>query len=176
MAYRASAATNIGLSPDEVLFGRPMRLAIDWTLMAGDPSIPGVQEYAREIGPKLEILHQTAMNNAQDSAARHSRRHNEAADPPKYAAGDKVRLHDPRVKKGQSHKLKRPYTEPFIITECRPGFNYKLQDMCTGRDLKRTVHADCLRPLKAVANDYRLPKLGNLIAVADGALGDPALR
>jgi hypothetical protein len=83
-----------------------MRLAIDWTLMAGDPTIPSVQHYAREIGPKLEILHQIAMSNVQDSAARHSRRRNEAAEPPKYAAGDKVLLHDPRVKKGESHKLK----------------------------------------------------------------------
>jgi hypothetical protein len=176
LAYRASTATNTGLSPHEVLFGRPMRLAIDWSLMAGDPTIPSVQHYAREIGPKLEILHQIAMSNVQDSAARHSRRRNEAAEPPKYAAGDKVLLHDPRVKKGESHKLKRPYTGPFIITECRPGFNYRLQDANTGRDLKRAVHADRLRPLKEMANDYRLPKLGDQVTVAEGTLGTPTLR
>jgi hypothetical protein len=176
LAYRASTTTNTGLSPHEVLFGRPMRLAIDWTLMAGDPTIPSVQHYAREIGPKLEILHQIAMSNVQDSAASHSRRRNEAAEPPKYAAGDKVLLHDPRVKKGESHKLKRPYTGPFIITECRPGFNYRLQDANTGRDLKRAVHADRLRPLKEMANDYRLPKLGDPVTVAEGTLGTPTLR
>jgi hypothetical protein len=176
LAYRASTATNTGLSPHEVLFGRPMRLAIDWSLMAGDPTIPSVQHYAREMGPKLEILHQIVMGNVRDSAARHSRRRNEAAEPPKYAAGDKVLLHDPRVKKGESHKLKRPYTGPYIITECKPGFNYRLQDASTGRDLKRAVHADRLRPLKEMANDYRLPKLGDQVTVAEGALGTPTLR
>jgi hypothetical protein len=176
LAYRASTATNTGLSPHEVLFGRPMRLAIDWTLMAGDPTTPSVQHYAREIVPKLEILHQIVMGNVRDSAARHSRRHNEAAEPPKYAAGDKVLLHDPRVKKGESHKLKRPYIGPFIITECRPGFNYRLQDANTGRDLKRAVHAYRLRPLKEMANDYRLPKLGDPVTVAEGTLGTPTLR
>jgi hypothetical protein len=53
MAYRASAVTNIGLSPHKVLFGRPMRLATDWTLMASNPSIPSVQHYAREVDLKL---------------------------------------------------------------------------------------------------------------------------
>jgi hypothetical protein len=38
------------------------------------------------------------------------------------------------------------------------------------------VHADRLRPLKEMANDYRLPKLGDQVTVAEGALGTPTLR
>jgi hypothetical protein len=34
MAYRASATTNTGISPHEVMVGRPMRLATDWSLSA----------------------------------------------------------------------------------------------------------------------------------------------
>jgi hypothetical protein len=46
----------------------------------------------------------------------------------------------------------------------------------TGRDLKRAVHADRLRPLKEMANDYRLPKLGDPVTVAEGTLETPTLR
>jgi hypothetical protein len=125
-----------------------MRLATDWFLSAPGPVTPSAVQYAREIGPKLDVLHQIAMTNADDSAARHRRAHNEGAMPPPYAAGDKVLLRDTKVKKGETAKLKRPYTGPFIITECRPGFNYRLQELKTGRDLKRAVHADRLRLLK----------------------------
>jgi hypothetical protein len=38
------------------------------------------------------------------------------------------------------------------------------------------VHADRLRPLKEMANDYRLPKLGDPVTVAEGTLGTPTLR
>jgi hypothetical protein len=96
------------------------------------------------------------MDNAAASAGRHRLRHDEGAISPEYAVGDKVLLHNVTLKRGESIKLKRRYTGPFIITECKPGFNYKLQHIETGRDLKRAVHADRLRPLKEMPNDYRL--------------------
>jgi hypothetical protein len=164
MAYRASATTNTGISPYEVMFGRPMRLAIDWSISTPELTTPSAVQYAREIGPKLEVLHQIAMTNAESSAARHRQVRNEEAKPPPYAAGDKVLLRDTRVKKGETVKLKRPYTGPFIITECRPGFNYRLQELKTGRDLKRAVHADRLRPLKEMQNDYRQPPVNQVVA------------
>jgi hypothetical protein len=107
------------------------------------------------------------MTNVDDSAARHRRAHYEGATPPPYAAGDKVLLRDTRVKKGKIAKLKRPYTGPFIITECRPGFNYRLQELKTGRDLKRAVHADRLRPLREMQNDYRQTAINRVVAAGE---------
>ena len=83
----------------------------------------------------------------------------------------KVLLHDPVVKKGESSKLKIRYTGPFIITDCRPGFNYRLQHLDTGRDLRRPVHADRLRPLRELPNDYRLAEDQQLTVVAEGVFG-----
>jgi hypothetical protein len=79
-----------------------MRLAIDWSLSTPELTTPSAVQYAREIGPKLEVLHQIAMTNAEGSAARHRQACNEAAKPPPYAAGDKVLLRDTRVKKGET--------------------------------------------------------------------------
>jgi hypothetical protein len=95
------------------------------------------------------------MENAAASAGRHCLRHEEGTVTPEYAVGDKVLLLDVTLEKGESIKLKRRYTGPCVLTECRPGSSYKLQHAETGTDLKRAVRADRLRPLKEIPNDYR---------------------
>jgi len=155
MAYRASDTTNLGLSPHEVIFGQRMTLALDWSLLAEDNTAGSPQAYAAMIRPKLQILQHIAMENAADSAARHSKTHNEAATVPSYAAGDKVLLFNPATKKNECAKLKRRYLGPYIITDCRPGYNYMLQELASGKSMKRPVHANRLRPLKELNNDYQ---------------------
>ena len=77
-------------------------------------------------------------------------------------------LHDSRVKRGESGKLKASYTGPFVITRCEPNFNYRLQNEQTGKDLRRAVHANRLRLLKVHSNDYRLPQLMPLTQATTG--------
>src|SRR5208282_4853539 len=40
MAYRATATTNTGLSPHDVIFGTPMPVALDWGLLVEDSTTP----------------------------------------------------------------------------------------------------------------------------------------
>jgi transposase InsO family protein len=101
MAYRAAATTNTGLSPYEVLFGKPMPLSIDWAVLAKEPLTASAEHYAREVGPKLEALYQVAVENATRSAARHASRHDRNAIAPNYAVGDKVLLRDQQRKRGR---------------------------------------------------------------------------
>ena len=155
MVYRATPTSNISLSPHEVVFGTQMRLDFDPTAPELDLSLSSAQQYAREIRPKLEIIRSLAMQNVEDSANRHKKQRDLIATIPTYQVGDKVLLLDTTVKKGETIKLKQKYTGPFIITHCQPGFNYKLQHAETGKDLRRAVHADRLRPLRQLSNDYR---------------------
>jgi hypothetical protein len=74
-----------------------------------------------------------------------------------FAVADKVLLFDPTTKTGQHSKLKRRWSGPYFITEALDNFNFKLQELETGRDLERPVHTDRLRPLKELQYDYRLP-------------------
>jgi O-acetyl-ADP-ribose deacetylase (regulator of RNase III) len=138
------------------VFGQKMTLALDWSLLAEDSTVGSPQAYAEMIRPKLQLLHHIAMENAADSAARHARAHNELATAPEYRAGDKVLLFNPATKKNESAKLKRRYLGPYIITDCRPGYNYCLKELATGTEMRRPVHANRLRPLKELDNDYRL--------------------
>jgi hypothetical protein len=76
--------------------------------------------------------------------------------PPSHKVADRVLLHDTSTKIGDSAKWTKMWTGPFFVKEILPNYNYKLQCLKTGRDLKRSVHASRLRPLKTMLNDYRL--------------------
>jgi transposase InsO family protein len=79
MSYRATPTSNTGLSLYETIFGQPMRLNIDWTMPTADLTVTSAQQYAKEIAPKLEVLHKIAMENATDSTTRHRLRHDQKA-------------------------------------------------------------------------------------------------
>ena len=51
--------------------------------------------------------------------------------------GDKVLLADFTTRRGESSKLKYKYTGPFIVIEALSGYNYRLQHLLSGKDLKR---------------------------------------
>jgi O-acetyl-ADP-ribose deacetylase (regulator of RNase III) len=168
MAYRATPNTNLALSPYEVVFGQKMTLALDWSLLAEDSTTGSPQAYAEMIRPKLQLLHYIAMENAADSAVRHARTHNESAAVPPYAAGDKVLLFNPATKKNESAKLKRRYLGPYLITDCLPGYNYTLKELSTGKEMRRPVHANRLRPVKELNNDYRLNTGNTDVTIYEG--------
>lgn len=149
MAYRAAATTNTSVSPYEVMFGRPMPLSIDWAM------ITSVEQYAREASPTLEAMYRVAVENVTRSAARLAQRQDRNAAVPDYAAGNKVLMHNPTTKNGESPKFKRRYPGLLLIVECKPGFNYRLQHYDTGRRFKRLVHAKWLKPYFELDNDYR---------------------
>jgi O-acetyl-ADP-ribose deacetylase (regulator of RNase III)/transposase InsO family protein len=158
MAHRGSATINLQLSPFEVLYGRPMTMFLDAGLLAETEDSPSLTAYRKEVAPKLEILHDLAMQNAAESASRQRDKRNVGSKPPSYKVADKVLLHDTSTKSGDSAKWTKKWTGPFFVKEILPNYNYKLQCLKTGRDLKRSVHASRLRPLRTMLNDYRLPQ------------------
>ena len=90
LAYRAAASTNTGLSPHEIVFGSPMPLAIDYSLLDEETISANLADHAAKILPKLETLRQVAMENARLSAERHVARHNLTATDPSFKVGDKI--------------------------------------------------------------------------------------
>jgi transposase InsO family protein len=145
MYYRYSPTTNLGLSPFEIIYGRTVIQNLDWDLVASEPSVLGPQQCAYEKRPKLAVLHQIVLANARDSAQRHRGRVNENATIPTYEAGEKVLLSNPAIRMSDSAKLTSPFRGPFLVREIRPGYNYVLTDLITGKTLPRCVHAERLR-------------------------------
>jgi transposase InsO family protein/O-acetyl-ADP-ribose deacetylase (regulator of RNase III) len=157
MSHRAMTTTSTGFSPYEVAFGQPMQLFIDRSLLSENTDSPSLQVYMKEVAPKLTLLEQVASQNAVDSAARHRKYRNVDATPPSFEVAEQVLLLDTTTKTGQNPKLKRKWTGPFLITEVLDNYNFKLQELETGRDLKRPVHASRLKRLRQHPNDYRTP-------------------
>ena len=156
MAYRATATSNLALSPHEVVFGRPMPMPIDHTLAAADPTVPSVDAFAEDIKVKLAVYEQIAMQNAKDSAFKRSQAVNSKATQPTFKNGDKVLLFDPTTRKAEAAKLKIRWVGPYFIIDCLPNLNYRLKHVANGTELKNPVHASRLRPLRELDNDYRL--------------------
>jgi O-acetyl-ADP-ribose deacetylase (regulator of RNase III) len=121
---------------------------LEWDLVANEPPVLGPQQYAYEIRPKLAVLHQIALANARDSAQRYRDRANQNATIPTYKIGDTVRV-------GDSAKLTAPFRGPFSIKEIKPGYNYVLTDLSTGKILPRCVHAERLRVFRERDNEAR---------------------
>jgi hypothetical protein len=69
MSHRGSATTNLQLSPFEVICGRPMVMFCDASLLTDTSDSPSLTAYRKEVAPKLEILHEIAMQNAAESAS-----------------------------------------------------------------------------------------------------------
>jgi transposase InsO family protein len=155
MSHRAMTTSSTGFSPFEVAFGQPMQLFIDRALLSENTDSPSLRTYMQEVAPKLTLLEQIASENSENSAARHRKYRNIGAKPPSFEVAEQVLLLDTTTKQGQNPKLKRKWTGPFLITEVLDNYNFKLQEMETGRDLKRPVHASRLKRLRQLPNDYR---------------------
>jgi len=155
MAHRATENTATGLSPYEILHGRPFPLIIDRALML-DELVGTSEQYAADIRPKLQVLHQVAIENSLDSATHHAQRYNSTATPPTYKVNDRVLLFTPVTKRNESAKLTRRFIGPYQITRCFAGHSYKLKHLETDKQMKRPVHAGRLRPYLEPGSD-RLP-------------------
>jgi len=158
MSYRGSKTVSLGTSPHEILFARPFRFAIDWSLATPDAVAGHPESYAQQIRPKLEILSYLAMENSDQSATKQRQRVNENAKIPTFQIGDKVLLHNPVTRKGDSAKLTIRYTGPYLITDSDAQYNYRLQSLATGMSLKRPVHCGRLKAINELDNDYRVER------------------
>jgi O-acetyl-ADP-ribose deacetylase (regulator of RNase III) len=154
MGLRCTPTTSSNLSPYEILHGRPMPLPWDIALMESPPTITSLEAYTEDIRQKIEIFQATAMQNAAESAARHRNARNKTTSVPQFKAGDKVLLHNEAVRPQESPKLSQKFAGPFIITQCEPNFNFRLQHLMTGKMLKRPVHASRLRVFRERDNEF----------------------
>jgi len=111
--YRASGTTNLILAPFEVVFGRQREMAIDHSMGIPEQSVGSPEKYASEIGPKLKILQQVAVQNAIESGDRYRASENKSATPLKLKIGRKIWLYDSTTKTGESSKLEVRCSEPY---------------------------------------------------------------
>ena len=146
MAYRATVTTSHGFSPFEVLFGKPMAVGFDSSVLKDFGTDPDVDTYLQRIIPKIQATRDAVMQNNTDAKERAKFYYDWNAQWPTYKVGDEVLLFDPTVKKGQSRKLKRQYVGPMTVEKVYDNYTYEIRDLRTGKLLKSHIHSNRLRP------------------------------
>ena len=158
-SLRASASSNILLSPYEIIFSKKMEIPCDLIL----PEVPigELQTHVRDVGERLKVLGQLAVQNALESGDRSREQKNKDVQLPPYKVGDRVLLNDTTVKKGQCRKLNPIWKGPYRIIATLPGKSYKLQHCISGDEIKRPIFVNRIRPLKESVDDPQRVALNN---------------
>ena len=139
--FNTTPHTATGFTPHELLFGRK-------------PNIPGIlqreppdtqytyDDYVKELQSRLQSSYQMARYNLNQRKERSKEYHGRSMNTPLFAIGDKVLLHDEKVRQGRSAKLSPPWIGPYEIIDV-DGVNISLK-LPRNRTLK--VHANRLKP------------------------------
>ena len=102
-----------GVSPTKMLLGRDVRVPVDLVIQRPDDEIPhNVPGYVQHLQDIMEEVHMEVRRTLGHSAARMKTYYDRKSDGEVYQPGDAVWYHYPRVKKGLSPKLMRPWTGP----------------------------------------------------------------
>ncbi|PNF14896.1 hypothetical protein B7P43_G05140 [Cryptotermes secundus] len=139
--FNTTPHTATGFTPHELLFGRK-------------PNVPGILQkeppevlytydnYVKELQSRLQSSYDLAKNNLIAKKERSKEYHDKNVNVPLFTVGDKVLLHDEKVRRGRSLKLSPPWIGPYEVTEVE-DVNVTLK-LPRNRTLK--VHANRLKP------------------------------
>lgn len=116
MAYRSTPATqSTQFSPFEILFGQPMRLPIDVSLIPKQTMPRETKQHVNELVNRLKLYREVAAKNQKEKQDKYTFQHDKKAVQPTFVAGAKVWLYCSRTPKGKNHKLVQRWTGPYRI-------------------------------------------------------------
>lgn len=139
--FNTTPHTATGFTPHELMFGRK-------------PNIPGILQkeapetqytydsYVKELQSRLQSSYQVAQNSLKVQKERSKEYHDRNLNTPLFSIGDKVLLHDEKIRRGRSAKLTAPFIGPYEITDI-DDVNVTLK-LPRNKTLK--VHANRLKP------------------------------
>jgi hypothetical protein len=118
------------------------------------PNIPGVLQkeppetqyaydsYIKELQSRLQLSYQAARVNLELHKEHSKEYHDRNINTPLFTVGDKVLLHDEKIRRGRSAKLSPPFIGPYEITDV-DDVNITLK-LPKNRTIK--FHANRLKP------------------------------
>jgi len=141
IVFNTTPHTSTGFTPHKLLFGRKPNIP---GLLQRDP--PDVQytydDYVKELESRLQSSYRVARSNLTQQKQCSKEYHDHNINTPLFTIGDKVLLHDEKVRRGRSAKLSSPWLGPYNIVDI-DDVNVTLK-LPRNRTLK--VHANRLKP------------------------------
>jgi len=157
MTYWASVHTSTQYTPFYLLFGHEVRLPVEVMFGRQPNHQPEVSEYIRELRDTLEEVHEHARKHLQTAQKRQKDHYDQRIAGEQIEIGDRVFLHDPALKKGQTKKLHSPWQGPYIVITKIGDVTYRIQAEDNPRK-RKVVHFNRLKAcgvLKPVEQQHR---------------------
>ena len=116
MAYRSAVQEATGISPSRLMLGRELRLPADLVLPRPLEETPrDVPNYVTRLQDTLQAVQRSARTHLQQSAGPMKTWYDRKADGETFPEGTAVWNYNPRVKRGCTTKLARPWTGPYKV-------------------------------------------------------------
>ena len=148
LSYRALKTTVTKLSPYEVLFAKPMKLAIDTSVLNDIETSPDVDTFLNQLIPKIEVAREIARAEHVKANEESKFYYDKNSAYPRYDVGSKVLLYDETNKPGTCRKMKRRWGGPYFVEMQCPNYNFRLRHCGTRKVMKNPVHSNRLRPYR----------------------------
>jgi transposase InsO family protein len=150
-AYNGSVHESTGFTPNFLMFGRELNVAVDVAM--GNPSGPpqSVNDYAAHLTGMMADAYEEVRVQLGRSAERQKQYYDFSAKPREFEAGDLVWLYSPRVYLGRTPKWSRCYSGPWEVVRRVNAVNYAVR-----RSPRSAVVMVHVNKLKA----YQPPGLG----------------
>ena len=114
--FNPTPHTSTGFTPHEMLFGRKPNIP---GLLQKDP--PEAQytydDYVKELQSRLQSSYRVARSSLAQQKERSKEYHDRNVNTPLFTIGDRVLLHDEKIRRGRSAKLSSPYIGPYEIID-----------------------------------------------------------
>ena len=144
MAYRSSVNASTGYTPHYLLFGREMKIPLDFIIPTPDTICElDSASLAEKFHSNINIAFEIARENMRLAQRHQQAVYDRRTFGKRYAVGNQVWLNNAVKPKGISAKFFRPWSGPWIVTKIISDVDYKIQKL--GSRIVKVVHFDRLR-------------------------------
>ena len=173
MAYNTSIHPTTGYTPFYLMFGRQARMSIDILYGTPTPQVSSPAEYAGRLRQDLELAYRRVRVQLGHKLCHQKDLYDRKVHGRPYECGELVWLYSPVVPRGQSKKLRHPWTGPFRVVRKLSDAVYHIQNTQAPHQ-RLVVHFD---RLKSRPSDIRLPVTVPLASLStENPPGEPSLQ
>ena len=162
MAYNTSVQASTGYTPFYLMFGRQARLPFDLMFGLSNTQDKVATDYAQHLQSSLHEAYQQVCDTMGVCQQRQKELYDRKVHGEPFQVNDLVWLHSPALGRGQSRKLRHPWTGPYKVVKVLSQTTYQIRCLNRGRTCK-TVHFDRLKkyqPGLCFESDVQ-PSVGN---------------
>ena len=173
MAYNTGVHPITGYTPFYLMFGRQARMPIDILYGTSTPQVSSPAEYAGRLHQDLGLAYRQVRVQLDHKLGCQKDLYDRKFHGRPYECGELVWLHSPVVPRGQSKKLRRPWTGGFRVVRKLSDAVYRIHNTHAPHQCL-IVHLD---RLTSCLSDIRFPVTVPLASLSmENLPGEPSLQ